>query len=247
MVSKVDDATQLLQTTINELVAANRILGHEGILDAYGHVTVRHPENPERFLMSRARSPEYVEPGDILEIDLEGTVHSRSGAVPYVERYIHAAVYAARDDVGATCHNHALSILPFSIARDVRLHTTVHASRLFGDGVPVWDIADEFGEATDMLVRTIDQGRSLARVLGPGSVALMRGHGSVVAAAGLRRVVRACLDMDRAARAQVDLLALGPPVGRTDAERYAPAGLPAGLKEDEREWEYLTRRAGVEA
>lgn len=236
---------QVPRTTIEELVAANRILGHEGVLDAYGHVSVRHPGDPERFLMSRARSPENVEPDDILELDLEGNVLGSSDAVPYIERFIHAAVYAARAEVDAVCHNHALSILPFSIARHARLHTTVNASRLFGDGVPVWDIADEFGKETDLLVRSIDQGRSLARVLGPGSVTLMRGHGSVVAAASLRRVVRACLDMDRAARAQVDLLSLGPAVGLTDAERSAPPGMPPGLKEDDREWEYLTHRAGV--
>lgn len=240
-----NDGRQVPKATIDELVAANRILGREGILDAYGHVSVRHPGAPGRFLMSRARSPENVEPTDILELDLEGNVLGAPDAVPYVERFIHAAAYAARPEVDAVCHNHAVSILPFSIARHVRLRTTVNASRLFGDGVPVWDIADEFGKETDLLVRSIDQGRSLAGALGSGAVVLMRGHGSVVVSASLRRVVRACIDMDRAARAQLDLLSLGPTVGLTEAERGAPPGLPPGLKEDDREWEYLTRRAGV--
>lgn len=241
-----DKVLQVPEATIGDLVAANRILGHEQILDAYGHVSVRHPRDPDRFLLSRARSPENVEASDVLEHDLEGNVFGDGEVIAYIERFIHAAVYAARPDVNAVCHNHALSILPFGIARSARLHATVNASRLFDGGVPVWDIADEFGEETDMLVRTIDQGHSLARVLGSGTVALMRGHGSVVAAPSVRRVVRACLDMDRGARAQLDLLALGPTVGFTEAELAPHPGLPAGLKEDDREWEYLRARAGVD-
>ena len=230
---------------VDELVAANRILGHEGVLDAYGHVSVRHPEHPEWFLLSRARSPEYVEAADIMTFDLDGAVVGDGGPVPYIERFIHAAVYGERPDVGAVCHNHALAILPFSIAREARLQRTVHAARLFGDGVPVWDIAEEFGTSTDLLVRSIDQGRSLARRLGAGPVALMRGHGSVVAARELRAVVRACLDMERGARAQVDLLALGPLVRPTDAEPAAPPDLSPGGPGADREWEHLCHRAGV--
>lgn len=230
---------------VDELVAANHILGHEGVLDAYGHVSVRHPGDPERFLLSRARSPEYVEASDVLVFDLDGTMVGDGEAVSYIERFIHAAVYAMRPDVGAVCHNHSLSILPFSIATGARLQWTVNAARWFGAGVPVWDIADEFGTSTDLLVRSIDQGRSLARRLGAGRGLLMRGHGSVVAAPDLRAVVQSCLDMERGARAQVDLLALGPLVSPTDAERAEPADPPPNRPGDDREWELLCRRAGV--
>jgi ribulose-5-phosphate 4-epimerase/fuculose-1-phosphate aldolase len=229
-----------------ELVAANRILGHEGILDAYGHVSVRHPGSPGHFLLCRARSPEYVEVADVLEFDGEGGLVGDSGAIPYIERFIHAGVYEARPDVMAVCHNHAMSILPFSISRSVRLEATINASRMFGDGVPVWDIADEFGDSTDMLVRNMAHGRSLARSLGPGPVALMRGHGSVVAAAGLRQVVSRCLDMDRGARAQLSLLAIGGGTRTfTDAELAPHPDLPAGASRDDRAWEYLLHRAGL--
>jgi ribulose-5-phosphate 4-epimerase/fuculose-1-phosphate aldolase len=228
-----------------ELVAANRILGHEGILDAYGHVSVRHPENPGHFLLSRARSPENVEVEDVLEFDGEGEVIGDTDAVPYVERFIHAGVYEARPDVTAVCHNHAMSILPFSISRSVRLRATINASRMFGDGVPVWDIADEFGTSTNLLVRNMAQGRSLARALGPGPVSLMRGHGSVVAATGVRQVVARCLDMDRGARAQLSAMTLGPTRPFTDAELAPHADLPAGATRDDRAWEYLLRRAGL--
>jgi ribulose-5-phosphate 4-epimerase/fuculose-1-phosphate aldolase len=228
-----------------ELVAANRILGHEGILDAYGHVSVRHPANPGHFLLSRARSPENVEVEDVLEFDGEGEVVGDSGAVPYVERFIHAGVYEARPDVTAVCHNHALSILPFSISRSVRLRATINASRMFGDGVPVWDIADEFGESTNLLVRNMAQGRSLARTLGENPVGLMRGHGSVVTAASVRQVVSRCLDMDRGARAQLGAMTLGATRSFTEAELAPHPDLPVGVTADDRAWEYLLHRAGL--
>jgi ribulose-5-phosphate 4-epimerase/fuculose-1-phosphate aldolase len=228
-----------------ELVAANRILGHEGILDAYGHVSVRHPGNPGHFLLCRARSPEYVELADVLEFDGGGALVGDSRAIPYIERFIHAGVYEARPDVTAVCHNHAISILPFAISRSVRLRATINASRMFGDGVPVWDIADEFGDSTDLLVRNIDQGRSVARALGAGPVGLMRGHGSVVAADGLRQVVYRCLEMDRGARAQLSVLTLGATRPFTDAELAPHPDLPAGGTRDDRAWEYLLHRAGL--
>jgi ribulose-5-phosphate 4-epimerase/fuculose-1-phosphate aldolase len=244
-VSHHDAVIDLPQGIADDIVSANRILAHEQILDAYGHVSARHPGNPEHFVMARARSPEYVEASDLLELDLEGNVLSSTTAVPYVERFIHAAIYAARPDAQAICHNHALSVLPFSISKSAPLTWTINASRLFNDGVAIWDIADEFGTETDLLVRSIDQGRSLARSLAASAIVLMRGHGAVVVASSLRRLVRACLDMDRAARVQLDLLALGHVVGPTDAEKSAPMGLPAGLKEDDREWEHLSHRAKV--
>jgi ribulose-5-phosphate 4-epimerase/fuculose-1-phosphate aldolase len=186
-----------------------------------------------------------VEPADVLEFDGEGGLVGDSDAIPYIERFIHAGVYEARPDVTAVCHNHAMSILPFSISRSVRLRATINASRMFGDGVPVWDIADEFGDSTDMLVRNMEQGRSLARALGPAPVGLMRGHGSVVAGNDLRQVVSRCLDMDRGARAQLSVLTLGATRSFTGAELAPHADLPAGATRDDRSWEYLLHRAGL--
>lgn len=229
-----------------ELVAANRILGHEGILDAFGHVSVRDPGHPGHFLLCRARSPENVEVPDVLEFDAEGGVVSGGGTIPYVERFIHAGVYEARPDVMAVCHNHALSILPFSISRSVKLRPTINRSLMFGEGVPVWDIADEFGDRTDMLVRNMTQGRSLARTLGSQVLGLMRGHGSVVTGNGLRQVVRRCLDMDRGARAQLAVMTLGGLRTFTAAERQPHPELPEGSTGDDRDWEYFLHRAGLD-
>lgn len=201
--------TSKLRDAKFDVVAMNRILAHEGILDAYGHVSVRHPEDPQRFLLSRARSPENVEIDDVLEFDLNGeALDPQPGVALYIERYIHAALYEARPEVNAVCHNHTLSILPFSISTSTKLSRTINASKLFGEGVPIWDIADEFGTDTDMLVRRIEQGRSLAKAVGGGDLALMRGHGSVVVSSRPREVVNACLSMDRGAKAQLSVLAL---------------------------------------
>ena len=229
-----------------ELVAANRILGHEGILDAYGHVSIRDRDNPGHFLLCRARSPANVEVSDVLEFDAEGGLVGDDGAIPYVERFIHAAVYEARPDVAAVCHNHALSILPFSISRSVRLRSTINRSLMFGDGVPVWDIADEFGDRTDMMVRTMAQGRSLARTLGPEVIALMRGHGSVVTGDGARQVVTRCLNMDLGAQAQLAVMTLGERRTFTEAELQPHPALPAGAAGDGRDWEYFLHRAGLD-
>lgn len=229
-----------------DVVAMNRILANEGILDAYGHVSVRHPEDPGRFLLSRARSPENVEVDDVLEFDLNGeAVHPPAGVALYLERYIHAALYEARPEVNAVCHNHTLSILPFSISTSAKLSRTINASKLFGEGVPVWDIADEFGTATDMLVRTIEQGRSLARTVGGGALALMRGHGSAVVSSQPRDVVNACIAMDRGAKAQLSVLTLGGLRSFTEVELAPHEGLPGGLRGDGRAWEYFLRRAGI--
>lgn len=230
----------------HELVAANRILGHEGILDAFGHVSARDPRNPGHFLLCRARSPENVEVSDVLEFDAEGGLVQGGDAISYIERFIHAAVYEARPDVVAVCHNHALSILPFSISRSVRLRSTINKSLMFGEGVPVWDIADEFGEGTDMLVRNMSQGRSLARTLGWDVLVLMRGHGSVVTGNSLRQVVSRCLHMDRGARAQLAVMALGERRTFTEAELQPHPQLPVGTASDDRDWEYFLHRASLD-
>lgn len=230
-----------------DVVAINRILGHEGILDAYGHVSLRHPDDPGRFLLSRARSPENVELDDILEFDLSGETADRTGVPLYLERFIHAALYAARPEINAVCHNHTLSILPFSISTTTTLSRTINASKMFGERVPIWDIADDFGPATDLLVRNIEQGRSLARTVGGGALALMRGHGSVVVSAQPRNIVNACLSMDRGAKAYLSVLTLGGVRTFTDVELVERSGLPGGLRGDDRAWEYFLKRAGIVA
>lgn len=239
--------TDSLQDAKLDVVSMNRILAREGILDAYGHVSCRHPDDPSRFLLSRARSPENVEVEDILEFDLEGELAGPPTGVPlYIERFIHAAAYAARPEINAVCHNHTMSILPFSISTTTPLTRTINASKLFGEAVPIWDIANDFGPESNMLVGNIEQGRSLAKAVGDGALALMRGHGSVVLSAQPRNIVNACLSMDRGAKAQLSLVSLGADLrGFTDVELEPHSGLPGGLRNDDRAWEYFCNRAGI--
>lgn len=235
-----------LDSLLNDLVSSNRILGHEGVLDAFGHVTVRNPEDPTRFFMSRARAPELVERDDILEFTLDGTPIHLDGPAAYIERYIHGAIYEARPDVQAICHNHTASILPFSIATSPQLRAVVHLAGFIGASVPIWDIAAQFGSDTDMLVRTIDQGRSLARMLGDERVILMRGHGSAVVASDVITLTARAVALDKNARVQLDATRLGEitPLSNGEIARILDRdSVPrAGTVADSRDWELWKRR-----
>ncbi|HET6145816.1 MAG TPA: class II aldolase/adducin family protein [Candidatus Acidoferrales bacterium] len=172
---------------ISELVTANRVVAHLKLVDSFGHVTVRNPENSQRFLMSRARAPRLVTKGDILEFDLDSTPMDLRGLKPYSERFIHGCIYKARPDVMAICHNHAHELLPLAVTKTV-MRPALHTAAVIGHEVPVWDIRDQFGD-TNMLVASNEMGASLANSVGPGKAALMRGHGSVVVGANVQDAV----------------------------------------------------------
>jgi ribulose-5-phosphate 4-epimerase/fuculose-1-phosphate aldolase len=227
-----------------DLVLANRILANEGILDAFGHVSVRHPDHADRFIMAWARAPELIEDADLLEFALDGTKLTTSDRVPYLERFIHGALYESRPDVMAACHNHTLSILPFSISKSVRLRPVIHTAAVLGGEVRVWDIADEFGSETNMLVINMEQGRSLARTVGLGRLALMRGHGSVVVGNDAPAVVSACINMDKNAKVQIQAMQLGDFIPLAPGEINRPWVAPSGPPLPDRAWELLVRRAG---
>lgn len=172
---------------ISELVIANRVVAHLKLVDSFGHVTVRSPENPQRFFMSRSRAPSLVTKDDILEFDLDSNPVDLRGLRPYAERFIHGCLYRARPDVMAVCHNHAHELLPMAVTKTV-MRPAIHSAAVIGHEVPVWDIRDQFGD-TDMLVTSNEMGKSLANAVGAGKAALMRGHGSVIAAKSLRDAV----------------------------------------------------------
>jgi len=230
---------------IGQLVIANRILANEGVVDAYGHVSMRHPTNPERYLLSWSRSPELVERADIMEFTLDGKLVSDDGHAPYLERFIHGAIYEARPDVHAVVHAHAEDVLPFSITT-TPLRPVIHSGSFMGAHVPVWDIADTFGDQTNLLVRNMAQGRDLARCLGSHSVALMRGHGFAAAAQSLIEVVRLSVYVPRNARVLLAALRLGGEVkGLSHGEITARAAdyTPYSVQ-TWRAWEYWAHRAG---
>ena len=226
------------------LVAANRILAREEVVDAFGHVSVRDPENPRRYIMARSRSPELVEFPDLIRFEQDGRSLDPDNRTPYGERMIHGAIYEMRSDVNAVVHNHAYSVLPFGITGRT-LEPVVHVASVIGPEVPLWDIAAKFKE-TDMLVRTMEQGRDLAATLGRNTCALMRGHGAVVASASLKQAVIAAIYLKINAEVQLQAMAIGTPRGLSDAEvelsratQFSPLAL-------DRAWEYFCARAGVE-
>jgi HCOMODA/2-hydroxy-3-carboxy-muconic semialdehyde decarboxylase len=222
-----------------DLVAANRILAEQGVVDGYGHVSVRHDRDPQGFLLAWARAPELVAAEDVMEHDLDGEPRDARGRRPYSERFIHGEIYRVRPDVRAVVHHHAPSVIPFG-ASGVPLRPLYHMSAFLGDGIPVFDIRDA-GGMTDMLVRTPALGRALAATLGGRAAALMRGHGAVVVGDSLSQVVGRSIYLELNARLQLSAMMLGNAVTYLDPEeaRLATATL-AGY---ERSWELWKRRA----
>jgi HCOMODA/2-hydroxy-3-carboxy-muconic semialdehyde decarboxylase len=234
-----------LDKLIQDLVIANRILAKEDVVDAYGHVSVRHPDNPKRFFLSRSLAPELVERDDIVEFDMEAQPVRDERRSLYLERFIHAGIYEARPDVVAVVHAHAEDILPFGIAKETPLRPVIHSGSFIGPYVPVWDIADRFGD-TNVLVSNMEQARDLAQCLGPNNVALMRGHGFASASRSLIEVVRMSVYLPRNARALLRAKQLGGEIkylsqGEIDARNrgYSPYSV-----ETWRTWEYWANKAG---
>jgi len=231
-----------LDDLLRDLVVANRILSHEDVVDAYGHISVRHPVNTKRFFMSRSRAPELVERNDLIEFDQEGEPINDKRQ-PYLERFIHAAIFEARPDVMAVVHAHAEDTLPFGLIK-TPLEPVIHSGSFIGGKVPVWDIRKKFGD-TNLLVTNMAQGRDLAKCLGKGNVALMRGHGFASAARSIIEVVRLSVYLPRNARVQMAAMQVGKPVKLSTGEIAArAAGYRAYSPETWRAWEYWATRAG---
>ncbi len=194
---------------IEELALANRILAHEGVLDAFGHVSVRHPTDPGRYLLSRSRSPLLIEPDDILEYTLDSAPVRPAKVHLYAERVIHGCIYQARSDVMAVCHHHAPAIMPFAIAGKP-IVPVFHLGATIGEDLPFWDQYDEFGD-TNLLVVKPEEGQSLARALGRHNAVLLNRHGATVVGSGLKELVSRSIFMCQNADYQLRTLALGTP------------------------------------
>ncbi len=210
---------------VENLVAANRILAAHGVLDGFGHVSVRHNLDPDRFLISRSLAPELVTADDILEYDLNGDAVDLQDRGQYSERYIHAAIYTARPDVHAVVHNHSPSVIPFSIS-DVKLRPVYHMAAFMKDGLPLFDIRMESG-ITDLLVRSPERAAPLAEVLGDSSAVLMRGHGIAVVGPTVQHAVARSIYTEINAARQLDAIRLGGKVTYLDP-REAQAMLDGG-------------------
>ena len=226
---------------IEDLVAANRILAQEGILDAYGHVSIRHPSNPNRYLMSRSLAPILVTAQDIVEYDLDSNPVDPKGRTSVLERFIHGEVYKARPDLKAVIHSHSPTVVPFSVTQ-VPLRPVIHVASFLWVGVPVWEIRDAGDPAgVALLVRNGALGKSLAAKLGDKPVVLMRGHGNVVAGQDVQTAVRYAVYTEVNARLQAIAIGLGGPINYISAEEGAARDKAPG--DFGRAWELWKRKA----
>ncbi len=231
-----------LTEAIDNLVTANRILARENVVDAFGHISMRHPDDPARYFLACSRSPELVEPGDILEFSLDSQCIDDKGMTLYIERPIHGSIYQARPEIMSVIHNHSYAIIPFGVSK-TPLRPIVHVAARIGHQVPVWDIHDHFGD-TDILVSTNDQGQSLARAMGDGRVILMRGHGATVAGLSVEDAVMTAVYLQVNAQLQMDAMRLGEVTYLHPGEVDVRLARSQKFLGNDRAWEYMSRRAG---
>jgi ribulose-5-phosphate 4-epimerase/fuculose-1-phosphate aldolase len=196
-------------TLLGDLVTANRILFNRGVVDAFGHVSVRHDRFPDRFLMARNLAPAQVREDDVMAFALDGTPLGGDERRPTLERFIHGSIYRARPDVGAVVHSHSAGVIPFGIVSGVPLRAVCHMSSFLGEGIPVFEIRDAAGVENDMLVRDERLGDALARTLGSSPAVLMRGHGSTAVGKDVREAVFRAVYTEVNARLQAEALRFG--------------------------------------
>ena len=218
---------------IADLAAASRILAERGVVDGFGHVSMRHPHAPERFLMAHAIAPALVTPDDILEYDMDSNPCNANGRGSFIERYIHSEIYQARPDVNSVVHSHSPSVIPFGLV-GVKMQAMFHNAAFLAAGVPVFDIREKFG-ATDMLVSDSAKGVAIAETLGDTDIALMRAHGSVACGPTLQTAVFRAVYTEVNARVQHWTVALGggAPIAALEEEEGRLADVPnkkAGMR-----------------
>jgi HCOMODA/2-hydroxy-3-carboxy-muconic semialdehyde decarboxylase len=201
---------------IADLAAASRILAAQGVVDAFGHVSLRHPEAPDRYWMSRSLAPALVTPDDIMEYDLDSNPLDANSRSSFLERLIHGEIYRARPDIQSVVHSHSPSVIPFGLVR-VPFEAMFHNAAFIAAGAPVFDIREKFG-ATNMLVENREKGAALASVLGNKDVVLMRAHGSVACGPTLQTAVFRAVYTEVNARIQHWTMSLGASIASLDAE-----------------------------
>jgi len=227
----------VIASIIADLAAASRILATHGVVDAFGHVSLRHPEVPGRYLMARSVAPALVTPDDIMEYDLDSNPINANGRSSFLERFIHGEIYKARPDIQSIVHSHSPSVIPFGLVH-VPVKAMFHNAAFIAAGVPVFDIREKFG-ATDMLVGNREKGLALASVLGSKDVVLMRAHGSVACGPTLEAAVFRAVYTEVNARIQHWTTAL--------AARASDAAIAALDPEEGRLADVINQTAAVRA
>jgi HCOMODA/2-hydroxy-3-carboxy-muconic semialdehyde decarboxylase len=227
------------RATLEDLAAASRILVDQGVFDAAGHVSMRHPGHPERFLMSRSLAPQMITADDIMEFDLDCNAVDPRGRNGFIERYLHGEIFRARPDVMAVAHSHSPSVIAFGLSK-TPMRAMYHNAAFLADGVPVFDIREKFS-VTDIVVSSAEKGAALAAVLADKPVALLRAHGMVVVGPTLPVAVFRAIFTDVSARIQHQALALGGPLAALDAEEGRIADV-VNVQTVGRSWDLWKRR-----
>ncbi len=246
--SRAQNAPPANQAMINDVVLANRVLAHEiNVLDAYGHVSVRDPRNPNRYYLSRAISAGMVSAADIIEYDLDSKAVGAERSDGYIERFIHGEIYKARPDVMAVIHAHSPEMIAFG-ASSVPLRNMIHTGAFINDGVPVFDVRKFGGTADDMLIRNPTLGKALAQALGSKTAMILFGHGVVVTGPTLATAVSNAYFLNMNARVEQQAIALGGAVRYLEREpgsHPSPDTTPAGAAANNRAWEYWKRQVST--
>jgi ribulose-5-phosphate 4-epimerase/fuculose-1-phosphate aldolase len=223
---------------LEDLVAAYRVLAEYGVIDAYGHVSIRSPENPQRYFIARSLAPEIVQVDDIMEYDLNSNPGDTRGRESVRERFIHGEVYKARPDVMAVVHNHSPSVIPFSVT-GVPMRPIYHMASFIGEGVPNFEIRD-YEQGTDLLVKTPKLGAALAKTLGKSAASLMRGHGAVVVGENIARAVGRSVYLEQSAQLQMQAMALSDKITYLD-DAEVKASVP--VQDYKRAWPMWREKA----
>ncbi len=218
-----DNASEAIASATHELVDANHILFDQGVVDGFGHVSMRHPARSNHFLLARSMAPALVTEADILEFDAEGVAVEVGGPAVYLERFIHSEIYRSRPDVVSVVHSHSPAVVPFSVVSGTRLRPICHMCGFLGAATPVFEIRDVAGPGSDLLIRDSRLGAALAQSLGQSAAVLMRGHGSTVVGTTLRQAVFRAVYTEVGARLQSEAMRLGPVTYLTEEEGEATA------------------------
>ena len=227
------------RAVLEDLAAASRILVDQGVFDAAGHVSMRHPGNPKHFLMSRSLAPQLVTAGDIMEFDLDCVAIDPKGRNGFIERFLHGEIYKKRADVMAIAHSHSASVIPFGLT-NTPMRAMYHNAAFLAGGVPVFDIRKTFG-ASDIVISTSAKGAALAEVLADKPVALLRAHGMVAVAESLPVAVFRAIFTEVSARVQLQATALGGPIAALDPDEGGLADI-VNVNTVGRSWDLWKRR-----
>jgi ribulose-5-phosphate 4-epimerase/fuculose-1-phosphate aldolase len=236
-----DSGPRADRALLEELAMANRILYREGVVDGFGHVSVRHDKRPDRFLLARNMAPALVTADDIVEFDFDGNPVNAAGRTVYLERFIHGEVFRARPDVMAVVHSHSPSLVPFTISRKARFVPVCHMSGFLGMCTPVFEIRDFAGDSSDLLISNSKLGAALAQTLGKCDCALMRGHGSTVVGSNLREAVFRAVYAEVNAKLQSEAMKMGDYTPLSEGEAVTSArNISSQIN---RAWDFWVMRA----